>query len=723
MAKTKKPYSPDQGPLTNAMLKNRVDLARMVSYRYFFEVKSKDDFYLEDLLNSFIALVQQPISFAIYRKDDFQSKLCFHFCSDKEHRKWFEDELDEYPPKQIRTGGAHFNLFPELLDHEYSIVIFLMHTKVWLNRERSTQIKKTTKTIKPENREEYISICATRFFENPWDGFHSLFKKTAESAIRSSIERVEKNNRPIANNATAPNSEDSSNWPISHGEISKARGEIGRPNSNKEDWHNKVAQIFSRAIQTFDFGNQSISQLMHIDEEYADDQGPFPQNMMVMYRAFDREEKCLETGGLDKGRHDNQNGSYQYNVRFLLDEKSSNGGSIKEHLEELKLQFSDNPHSYQNEKNTRLLYRNILRDTAIDDDDDVKIREKKFKRGLLLAITQWMDVDFWHLLRSEGGINECLRRFKTPVGNNSRSFCDPVLQTGLIHFNSIFEKSGGLDRVDISSAEENSRAVIKLSKKFEKGKISPQEYIDSIAGNKDSAPPLLDAGLLNDLRRIVIFYYVFAGMASEVGMNSEKEKTYNPKNLTAILMPIKMRGAAWAVTVHATYMDVEKRKKSFQYLPFWMSNFLLMTSQRQRFSTIFDRVLWENIEHRVSDLLAKYIGIRDDADLDAALLNVNKALEGEQRLLPYVFPKFKTNTSPKTQVKQGQYIDLLPKEKQSRDRVFQIFWTTTTNPFYIPRQPWSGKPRRSFEQAVKLGVMYGLQQQALRSQTSQKKDK
>lgn len=700
MANSCPEYTSNQGPLGEFDLKTRVDLARMVAYRYFLEANSPRDFYFEDLLNCFIALVQQPVSFAVFRRSkQDEVTLCFHFCSDKEHRGWFEKELLDHPPQDTADQTEIFNLFPGLLGDEYYISILLMHTKVPSTEHRTTRIYKVSGNSKPQNSEDYISMCASAFFEKKWDGFHTLFCANGKAALLNSLVGLEKNNRGITDCSD-------NKWPPTFDEVFQARLRLQRPNTEKEKWHSKVEHIFARALNSARFGSQSVSKLMYITQNSGEantsnNQGfsnkcKCPQNMMVMYRSFDRDEYDT-TEEADEGRHNNENGSYQYNLRFLLDEGGVNDtGSIRAYFDHLTCSYADAPHRYE-EGSARLLYRKILDGEAASSGE---FRNVKIDLDILQIIILWMDEFFWATLRRPNGLDTCLDILKAPIGEKSRSFCDPVMHTGIIHLNKLFERSGGLDRVDLTEINDKRDEIKLIGDQYKERSLESVEFISRVG------ELLGDGSFVDDLKRIVVFYYAFCGMAAESGMDPLR---HNPKDLTAVLMPVKMRGAAWAVTIHATFMDAEVGVKSYEYLPLWMANFLLMTSQRQNYGSKMDVILWDRAQRRVTRLLEKEIGKFGVEHIDQALGNVNELLEREQRLVPYVFPKFSTSVNKNEQLIPGRFIELFPPTEGSH-LILRICWTITENPFFVSRQPWSGEPTRMFEQAVSLGVMHGLQQ-------------
>lgn len=697
-------------------LAERVAMTRSFALRLFLDVKSPSDFYISDLMNCFIALAQQPLSFAVYRGGGEFSRPLFHFCSDKEHYSWFVNSIKENPPSI--EDGELFPFFPSILGNQkFYISIHWMHTKTCLGGTNDTRI--TREELPPSfSKGDYIARCAEAYFVKRWDGFDSDFQETAQHCLSKSIERISNNDRG------SPQKEGEAEWPKIFQDYERVLKETPHPNSNKESWHNVVSEIFSKTIRNLDFGNRAIAGLSHKSRDHDRSTDVFPQNMLLMYRAFDRDGVDTETGLADQGRHFNENGSYAYNIRFLLDDPGEGGRehnssrvkSIRSYLRgisEAKLKPSRDAGAYSPVFD--VLYSNIFDDLGAK---KATLRGQDIKVNCLKMIAIAIDTYFWERLSSDQGIDEHLECFKKPVGNKARGMGDPVFSTGLIHTNNIFS-FGGLDRVDVFSIVEREESLCDLYKKHIEGKITESDMLTEFSQIWSE-----DASVVLDLRRIVVFYYIFLGMALEGSMNSADVKLQDAKKLTAILMPVKMRGSVWGITVHASLLDIDTPEDSFWNSRIWVSTFYLMTSQMRRYKHLIDNILWNNAERRVMRVIAECMKENSHPDWNYALSDVNRKLQSEQRLVPYVFPQLQTNVSKDFSPDEGQYFDVgIPFLENPSNRVFQVFWTLPDNPFFSARQSWDGKHSRSFKQAAELGWHHGMLLRAARQLEMQAKRK
>ncbi len=644
--------------LDNVKLRSRVERAIMEVYNSFIRTKGREDYYLESTLNSFIALVQYPISFVILEKREDGGRVpAFHFCTDKEHQGFFEKYLEEC----IFTDRSVFSLFPEVLRYQkYDIAIFLMHTKPLGYKNKFSIIKKNPAGKSINSIGSYIAAAAQEFFGEPWLGFTTYFREQARAAFISSIERSKNNHRWLSGGVIGT-------FPANPDEIWGKQQDILLPNRDWISWRKKMERLFRRAFFDGSYGYEVTSRMLHPKDHNVDypDTSYQPTNMIVGYRSFTR-----ETGDL---RHENENGGYPYDITFLVPEDKRHAGSYTRYFQHLKDQyygFSDlikgkgERKSYHKRKEQRCLYSKLFTLKK----NHYELNKAELKKYVFLS--EILDREFWTILEKDDGIETFLDCLRAPVGRGARSLVDPSLNTGLIHVNKIFEL-GGLDRVPVSEYQK----------------------IKSLGGFPEDVRA--------DMLRIVILYYLFSGMASWSGPTGQ----YDPRNVAAIIVPLKMRGATWAVTVHATYMD--DAQEYFLNDNVWLSSFLLMTSSRRKNHEQFDTRLWDNTKSRVTKLLMNSIGASPISQLKKAITEtVNEKLAGEQRLVPYALPVFSLSVGNGFPNDSGNEIDIpfLP------DRYIRVSWEIAENDFFVARQPWTKKGTRSFRNAVHLGVRRGVEE-------------
>ena len=249
----------------------RIDLARLGFYRQIGRTASEQNFYFESVLNLFIAVAQVPLSFAVLRREGGILRTAFHMCTDKKHQSWFEGLLNS---KVFDEGENCFPLFPKVLDGEYCISVWIMHTKKPLRGDLTTLVPfpgeidwKSLAAGHDPWTFEYVADCAKRFFSDPWDGFGTAFPAYIAQALIKSLQKLERNHVWFATRA-----EDRSrgaNWPPDIASQIRAQKTHQHPNSNKDKWHSHLSKTLSSTIEAFEFGTNSVSSLLWSGEKYA----------------------------------------------------------------------------------------------------------------------------------------------------------------------------------------------------------------------------------------------------------------------------------------------------------------------------------------------------------------------------------------------------------------------------------------------------------------------
>ena len=200
---------------------------------------------------------------------------------------------------------------------------------------------------------------------------------------------------------------------------------------------------------------------------------------------------------------------------------------------------------------------------------------------------------------------------------------------------------GGLDRVQLDQLPAEFAAVASGFIEGEKADSITDCALLALVDQLDQC-----GGVCKDIKRIVTFFYFASAMLKGGSNRSQAISTeYSARNMAAVLMPVKVRGSVWAVSLHVTLVDPQGPR----HLHSWMAKFFLMTNQLEIVNFIIDRALWDNLERRVTDVLAYEIGRAatpregDFEGLEASLGRVNKSLAGENRLVPFVLPRFTVN--------------------------------------------------------------------------------
>lgn len=691
-------------PLPLQSLTNRVDLARIEAYSVFSEEKSADDFYLENFLNIFVALVQYPVSFIVFKRKKSGLDPLFHFCLDKAHYSWFTEMVNSTQ----WTASNTFDLFPKSLDSLYRIAVVYMHTKM-RGSDPCTIVKESelVSTLRkghtPENSEQmqisnssrYISACAYYFFESPWYGHFARFSSEIRRPLEASISKVQENysGRP-----------DVRKWPEDGGSLLRMQCQVEYPNSgkkNKGGWPDRVNEALAQFIDDNQYGLQMITSIANVSRSIDASDFPHnsifhelqPPNMIIAYRTFDRQTTKDHNGNnlrhqsqaankIEKFDAKNENSDgYSYNVRLVM----------PTHTTDPKGKISKiDPYSAYFRRLARLKRTSAHPiKSIISYQKMVALEVEKIKNSkgvaydasyldLVSTVANWADEQFWHLMETDRGLESITKILSKEVGSYSRSIADPSFSTGLIHINEAYSL-GGMDRI-------------------QKERLTDVNCFDDF-----------DNEVKCDLLRIVITYYLFSASAAWV---MEAPKT---GRLCTMIIPIKMRGSVWGTSIHAFYIPDGNFELMFQHNNIWISNFLLATSARQKIQSRVDGILWARAQRRVLRLLMKEIARAfDGRSLDRAIDTVTSKLRGEQLLSPYALPKFDWSVVTKEEFgplgeDTWAVSHRLDTEGPDKDYFIRLTWTVSENPFFTARQQWSRKGTRNFLDVAELGLKRGVE--------------
>lgn len=652
----------------------RVDIARMDFYRLLILSRSEEDFYIEEVFNRFLSVAQTAINFAVYD----EGGLLFHLVNDVKYQNHFSEAL----------GGLGFHseelmpLFPQLFGGKYRILVFQLNTKgfdarTWYspivvdeNKELLLRSEDHLKT-----HEQYLQRCAWRFFVAKWDGFQTGLTEKAANAVGNSIESLSANFRLSPRNKGKHRANHPPKWPPTRHQTKELLDtdtppEIAGPRHKK--WHNKVRRLFERAMNDASSGLEVQHLMMQPYSVPVEKKKKPLSNMILAYRSFTR-------NSIRNGWHEQSNG-YPYDTQFLVrDQDSGDNLPIVSFFRDMedKAKSDEEKRKYAAGLDRGGRPRRLYRDVFAQVSEKIILSRygtNSYVEAELKYIAELMDDRFWHYL-AEKGSRWCIEVLQSPVGDNARSFVDPVYYTGLIHFNSIFEL-GGLDRV--------GKALKKAWSSEER-----EQFINS------NEP---------DLLRIVMLYYLFCEMADWGG----DVESFDPGRLEAILVPIKMRGSVWAVTLHAAYKPDDHiqshgagTKFSFQDVPRWMSIYHICSTLKQKNQDLFDKVLWGNTQQRITRLLEKSFGELDNIlQHRNAVYAFNERVEREQRYLPYALPQL----SPDGANFVEDHVDI----KGSSGRSHQMMWGINDNSYFAAPQPWAREGTRTFHTAIEVGTNRGF---------------
>lgn len=667
----------------------RVDMTRMSFYGLQAIGRDDQDFYFEEVFNRFLSVAQAPLNFAVYDRDD---NLLFHFVNDPKYHEHMNTVLGD----GVIIAPYLFDLFPQLFGGKYKICVFKLDTKgkepkAWLNAVKVDGKKEEDREFSYliPNESEFLGRCAWMFFVKKWDGFQTSLAAKAKRSLEHSIKRLSENFRGTQSNRTLSDAA----WPYS---AQEAKGQLCTHSLTERHlkWHKDLRNLFERPLRHRSSGLE-VSTLMMRDAGTSSDgkklKVPLP-NMIVAYRSFTR--TSLRSGWTS------ENHGYPYDTQLLV---RGTSGDLRQpifkffsRLKELRMHDRDfrkfiggldffgpgNEESFKAllesdsgppvEGGHRVLYRDVFGSISED------LLTKRYGENSQIAqdmkaIAPSLDERFWQLLEQPDGPERCVEILQSPVGENARSFVDPVYHTGLIHFNSIFEL-GGLDRVCELLTEP----------------WKPEQKENFLRTNE------------TDLLRIVMLYYLFSEMADWGG-----SENFDPEKLQAVLVPLKMRGAVFAVTLHAAYKNSKpKREHDFQNVPRWMAINIICSELRRINQELFDKeVLWPFAMRYVEETLeACFASLEGTLNYSNAIRSFNKRMEESQRYFPYALPRL--STDGKNHDKRKLHVQGLS------GRTLIALWEVADNPFFLSPQPWTRKGTRTFEPAIKSGIDRGLKAHA-----------
>lgn len=656
----------------------RTQYARAEAIKHFLGAKAASDFYFEEILNTFIALVQYPVNFALFKeRPNGVVEPVKHFCSDKKHESAFSKIIRDLKPDITRDEAQNvFHLFPELLDApRYFLAVYLMETKVGepcLIPAFSSIFARSGKSIEASSEDElviaapelYIASCADCFFQLQWDVFSTDFALPARNYLMESLGRLEGDNADWASRQVQLS-----------GELEGVTTPQGREGADKwkEELEAKFADVLFNTLSGIDMVTRMMRSRSSIDRKNVTEMhSDPPKNMFVAFRVFSREA--------NEYRHatDDKRDGYLYDTAFLVPHTMEN--NFINRLNKIRADYRVARHKACNDFSTHYEFSNGKRRRRLFRNVGEGYGGVNSKNALLI-----IDEKFWQLLdRKEGdGPTECLKILSSWVGSQSRSLADPVYHTGLIHTNYLFQ-NGGLDR--LGELERNG------IEDWEK--LSPE--------------------LKQDALRAAIFYYI---LCETLDWAPEGED-FEPGRLAAILVPIKMRGAVWGVTIHGAYTP--EPTSIFCSERYWQAYFKLTTDHRAKHYQIFDRYLWGLAEKRVMDLIEesfppKLLSGQSEEDLKAACQNaiddINISLRNTTTMSPFAFPRFEITTHAR---KDGNSVPFSASksrgegDRSSDEDETYLSWEIVDNALFTPHQKWDGRSIRRFSTVVNHGIVLGM---------------
>lgn len=656
----------DNNKISPLLVVDRSSNARSEALKYFFTARDKEDFYFEDILNSFIALAQYPINFAIFRDveaDPSPPKFWTHFCSDKLQEASFLSTLRDSDGRwSTIPKNMMFRLFPDLLKGpSFYIVIFTFNPKttdfqivpparskfpVSYEQEKKEGFNPQVRSISTPM--EYLASCADHFFQFMWDAFDTDFQPFARSYLKASLRKLKVGQL---------------NWMARQEQLEQVLTDTVFPHPGPNDWIETLQTTFSSVLNDAADGVSLVSSMMRDHQNGSKSGKGHPPNMFLAHRMFDREPDAA------RNKTGEQNLGYLYDTSFLVPEMlHKNFRKILEKLRDEGRKARDQVDAKQFESfddafemgGRRRVFGRIKVDGAEHGN-----RATSVSRALGI-----LDQDFWQMLEEPEGIGKCIEILGSRVGSKNRSLVDAVYNTGLVYTNHLFQ-DGGIDRLgDLSLVE-----------------ISTFEEV----------PP----SCRNDVRRVVLFYYLFGEL---LGWADEGE-TFDPDRVAAVLVPVKMRGSVWGVVMHAVYTP--EYESFFADQRYWQGYFKLATDLAMKNKQVFDRFMWGLADEMVTEALIEMV--RDvlassDADYEGAVDMLNLALRSMERKTPFALPEFEFVIS------EPSYGENYVRFPPDTDVNIWLSWKIVDNSLFVARQPWSLNATRNFVRIVRHAVLTAMNQ-------------
>lgn len=640
--------------------------ARSEALKYFFTARDNEDFYFEDILNSFIALAQYPINFAIFKDaedDDAHPNFWTHFCADKAQEVSFLRTLKHRDGTwSMLPKAMMFRLFPDLLERpSFFIAIFIFNPKTNafqlippdssvfpVSEEQEKRAKFNPHDLSISTPMSYLASCADHFFQFMWDAFDTDFRPLGTKYLLSSLEKLKAGQV---------------RWMERQQKLQYELSDTVFPHPGPEKWVRTLRTTFSSILHDASDGVDLVSAMMRDHRNGTRHGKGYPPNMFLAFRMFDREpDEPRNRSGLRKL-------GYMYDTAFLIPQVLHKNfefilKKIREEGRAAKALVGTGQYDSFEDAFSLDGKRCTFSEIKVDEADH---------DGRAQSVSQTLsvlDADFWELLEHPKGIEMCIEILGSKVGSKNRSLVDAVYNTGLVYTNHLF-RDGGIDRL---------------------GELKLVD-IKSIADVPENCR--------NDVRRVVLFYYVFGEI---LGWAADGEK-FDPDRMAAVLIPVKMRGSVWGVLMHAVYTP--SFDNFFADQRYWQGYFKLATDLSAKSKQVFDRFMWGLADEMVTDELVKMVKevlADSDSDDEGALDLLNFALRCMERKTPFALPHFEFRpTRPSSGI---NYVRVPPDKDVSQ----WLCWTIVDNRLFTARQPWSLNATRNFRRIVRHAVLTAMNQ-------------
>jgi hypothetical protein len=436
-------------------LDNRIAIIKAGIYDIFFTSNDPKTISFTVILNRILILIQKPITFVIYKKNEKGNyDRYFNFVKDGWHKNDFLSEL-----KKFEEDDYYSNYLFPTYSKKYKLAVFKVDRnehkneneenrkskfKYVKNKSTKLDLKYYLSLDKDKDKDKdknYIRYMMLSIFEGKYSNY---FVDTAEKSI-DSISQDFYGNKIESYNKKEFYKNDYFNLENFYAEKLKFRKSIDE----------SINKAFLKVKESTKIINSLCLENSQYNESY---ESLDLANILFFVRDYSDLDFSKDLISLKKRRveiHKKFDG-YDYTIRVCIPDSQR---------EEIQKYFSE---SFESKFNN---------------DEIIKFYKKR-DRNIKNVLDKWFWSEFYKdkTPNKENFTKNIIDILSSDLGKYARSFTDPCFQNGLVHFRLPFE-NGGFDRAGIFKEELD---------------ITEMEQIH---------PERLD-----DAKRIVISYYLFQGM-------------------------------------------------------------------------------------------------------------------------------------------------------------------------------------------------------------------
>lgn len=519
-------------------------------YGVFFSADSPDKVSLHDILNRVMLLLQAPVTFILCKQNEDKEIIpCYIFNKEPFHQISLKKALQKAIDDQ--NSNPENKIFFRLFNSDYLLLV-LVAPKYMSSHDYDYDF---TPLYKGQNNLKYTSkkvVYDNLIYklENIIDG--EIYKKRfGDKFLKTLQERLDSCRDDIGNEMFNKNK-------INHYQYIKYK-DIEHYNKDfiealeKDRYGKRYGYDFGGVIdKVYSKSRKSLSfgEELSSDNEENSEKPPLP-NFFIYLRDYtksnySRHEKKIKGESL----------CYDYSLRMLVCSNQEN--DIKNYLKYIREKSLEN--NYHKE-----WY--IINNFEKDND--------------YIGLAKIINDSFWEKVDSDDGIRDLIDTLKKPFNENAYSIADPVF-SGIINFRDPSIINGGLHRAISNEQIKRKGFDYKNLKKEVK----------------------------NDLLRIVLLHYLFAGMAN-LPLNEKNEKSDFMVMLNPLEIGARIIGVIGYVTIDPNplikddkeYRNEEERSKAIkQFGLHWRQNYHIHQDTYARLKRGLRSYFWQLYIQTLADI-------------------------------------------------------------------------------------------------------------------------